>query len=249
MLTDFGKPVCLKRNVISFTVGDFPGEVTLIEEWTHFEVHVKTDSECEKTLWHLVYRAVFHGLEIAAKTHHHSDSDNVPQPAIVCPKHCNYHNIPTPSTLHPATIDNKGKWVCTQSSRYFGQVTTGIIPWLHTLQFEPTTTRLKPLFTATPVNLSDLICFKTTSGRINILEQIGTHYWQLGVLLLEDAAETVTKAIVTKHNHDADAINWEILQKWIQGKGKQPVQWTTLVEVLNDIKLSELANYYVFLHL
>ena len=149
VLTDFGKPVCLKRNVISFTVGDFPGEVTLIEEWTHFEVHVKTDSECEKTLWHLVYRAVFHGLEIAAKTHHHSDSDNVPQPAIVCPKHCNYHNIPTPSTLHPATIDNKGKWVCTQSSRYFGQVTTGIIPWLHTLQFEPTTTQLKPLFTAT----------------------------------------------------------------------------------------------------
>ena len=61
-------------------------------------------------------------------------------------------------------------------------------------------------------------------------------------MLLEDAAGTVTEAIVTKHNRGADAINCEILHKWIQDKGKQPVQWTTLVEVLNDIKLSELAK-------
>ena len=31
---NFGKPTCLKRNIIAFTVGDFPGKVTLKEEWT-----------------------------------------------------------------------------------------------------------------------------------------------------------------------------------------------------------------------
>ena len=90
--------------------------------------------------------------------------------------------------------------------------------------------------------LSQLICFKTRADSINVLEQIGPHYREFGALLLEDAAGAVTEAIVIKHNRDAKAINWEILCKWIEGKGKQPVEWSTLVEVLRDIRLSELAN-------
>jgi len=37
-------------------------------------------------------------------------------------------------------------------------------------------------------------------------------------------------------------INTEILQEWLIGKGKQPVNWTTLVEVLCDIELSALVG-------
>ena len=45
-----------------------------------------------------------------------------------------------------------------------------------------------------------------------------------------------------KHLNDAEEINMEILQKWLSGRGKQPVTWVTLVEVLHDIELSTLAS-------
>ena len=247
VLMDRDKPVCLTRNVILFTIGDFPGEVTLIEQWTHFEIHMRTDPESEGDVWQLVYRAMFHGLAKAAETHHYSSTDNVPQAAIVCPKH---YNLPTP---HPATISHKGKWKCTQSSRWFGQVSTETVPWLnllspHTQQLEPTSTQLPPLPTATltttptSVILPQLICFQTRCSSINVLEKIGTHYWKLGVLLLEDAAGEVTQAIIEQHHGDATKINYQIFQKWIQGKGKLPVEWSTLIQALKDIGLAQLAN-------
>ena len=45
-----------------------------------------------------------------------------------------------------------------------------------------------------------------------------------------------------KHLNDAERINTEILQEWLAGKGKQPVSWTTLIEVLHDIELTTLAR-------
>ena len=90
--------------------------------------------------------------------------------------------------------------------------------------------------------LQQLICFKTRSGNINVLEQIGTHYRELGILLLDDNTGAVTEAIIIKHNRDATTINHEIFQRWIQGKGKLPVEWSTLVELLKDIGLVQLAR-------
>ena len=89
--------------------------------------------------------------------------------------------------------------------------------------------------------MPELIHFKTRSGSINILEQIGSRYEQLGVMLLEDTTGAVTEAII-KCSHDASEINLHIFKQWIQGKGKKPIEWSTLIEVLNDIGLSKLAN-------
>ena len=89
--------------------------------------------------------------------------------------------------------------------------------------------------------LEQLICFKTRSGSINVLEQIGAHYRELGILLLNDTTGAVTESIIIKHCRDATTINHEILQRWIQGKGKLPVEWSTLVEILKDIELVQLA--------
>ena len=128
----YGKPTCLKRNVIAFTVGDFPGKVTLIEEWTHFEIHLKTRPAREGDLWKLVYKAVFKGLEKAAETHHYSNSANIPCATIRCPEQCRDH----PSAPHPATIDREGNWVCTKSTEWFDQVPTETIPWLNLIMEE-----------------------------------------------------------------------------------------------------------------
>ena len=45
-----------------------------------------------------------------------------------------------------------------------------------------------------------------------------------------------------KHLNDAEEINTEILQEWLTGRGKQPVTWATLVEVLREIELTTLAS-------
>ena len=45
-----------------------------------------------------------------------------------------------------------------------------------------------------------------------------------------------------KHHYNAEQINIEILQEWLTGRGKQPVTWATLVEVLRDIELYTLAG-------
>jgi len=45
-----------------------------------------------------------------------------------------------------------------------------------------------------------------------------------------------------KHRGDVEQINMEILWEWVSGRGKQPVTWATLTEVLRDVELSVLAR-------
>lgn len=64
----------------------------------------------------------------------------------------------------------------------------------------------------------------------------------LGTLLLKDDNYAITSSIVEQFQSNAFKINFEVLTRWIQGKGKDPVTWETLVEVLKCIELSQLAK-------
>ena len=118
---DTGAPECLHRNVFDFTVSDFTGHVSLIDHFTHFEVHVHTHSTETAELWKLAHDAVFAGLKKAGKTIGYTD--NTPVPAIVCPAH------PHAAKPHPATV-KKGVWKCSKDSRKFGDFAEGSIPWM-----------------------------------------------------------------------------------------------------------------------
>ena len=72
--------------------------------------------------------------------------------------------------------------------------------------------------------------------------EIGTEYVKFGTFLLDDINGSRVKIMARKHHYNAEEINTEILQKWLTGSGKQPVTWATLVEVLQDIELSTLAD-------
>jgi len=41
---------------------------------------------------------------------------------------------------------------------------------------------------------------------------------------------------------DSEQTSMEILEEWIAGRGKHPVTWNTLIEVIYDIELSTLAR-------
>ena len=133
--------------------------------------------------------------------------------------------------------ERQGKEGLTRSNIRLKHVTdTDILP--HQLHAASTVRSL----TSRPT-LPELLKFKTSSGStVNIFQEIGTCYSALGPLLLKDGTGAVTEAIISNHRRDADAINHEILTQWLWGKGKHPVTWSTLIDVLKDIKLSELAE-------
>ena len=96
---------------------------------------------------------------------------------------------------------------------------------------------------ASKPTLPELLNLKTSSGStVNIVEEIGTHYTPLGILLLNDHTGAITSALVSEHRLNVDEINLDILTRWLQGQGKQPVTWSTLIDVLRDVGLSVLAR-------
>ena len=97
----------------------------------------------------------------------------------------------------------------------------------------------------TKPTLPELLKFTCTDQRVvNIPVEIATKYVQFGTFLLDDETGSRVKIMAHKHLNDAEQINIEILQEWLtqSGRGKQPVTWATLVEVLHDIELSTLAG-------
>ena len=113
-----GTPQCLNRNVIQFTIPDKIGTVSLIDHFTHFEIHINTLLDKEVQLWKVAHDAVFAGLKKAGKTLGYTN--NTPVPAIVCPTH--------PTTPHPATV-KEGGWKCSKMAHIFGSVAEDTIPW------------------------------------------------------------------------------------------------------------------------
>ena len=77
---------------------------------------------------------------------------------------------------------------------------------------------------------------------VSIPVEIATKYVQFGTFLLDDINGSRVKILADKYHSDAEQINIEILREWLNGRGKQPVTWATLVDVLQDIELSTLAS-------
>ena len=90
--------------------------------------------------------------------------------------------------------------------------------------------------------LPELLKFPCKERCINVPEEIGSEYTSFGILLLEDDNGSRIRDIANKHRDDGKKIAIEILQEWLVGKGRQPVTWQTLVEVLKDAGFSELAK-------
>ena len=88
----------------------------------------------------------------------------------------------------------------------------------------------------------ECVRFRGRERRINISQEIGTKYITFGTLLLEERTGERVSALAHKHMSDSEQTSLEILREWFAGRGKQPVTWKTLIEVLDDIELCTLAR-------
>ena len=145
-----GTPECLHRNVIQFTIPKMAGAISLIDHFTHFEIHACTLPKKTAQLWKVVHDAVFTGMKKAGKTLGYTN--NTPVPAIVCPAH--------PDKPHPATVDEDAAWSCSVTPQYFGQLEECTIPWLSLRQ---PTTFPPPSTTQTSLPPSTIQAFPTST--------------------------------------------------------------------------------------
>ena len=90
--------------------------------------------------------------------------------------------------------------------------------------------------------MMELVRFRGRERRINIPQEISTQCHEFGYLLLEDSTGARVRNIAETHRGNPEQINMDILEQWLDGKGKQPVTWETLVEVLSDAELTTLAS-------
>ena len=83
--------------------------------------------------------------------------------------------------------------------------------------------------------------FPVTNGYIDIAVEIGTNYEKFGTLLLEDRKGNIVDSIAKSKHYIPVDITVEILKQWLQGKGREPVAWQTLVKCLRDTGLNVLT--------
>ena len=76
---------------------------------------------------------------------------------------------------------------------------------------------------------------------ISIIDEIGADYQLFGILLLKDKTGARVRALIKQNREDCDAINLEIVERWLQGGG-EPVCWRTLIGILKAVNLTVLAR-------
>ena len=111
LLPHSNTPACLYRNSIRFSIPDFPGHVTLIDTFTHFEVHVHTLPSSMVASFvglqshsHLYRSEASHPLALGY-------NNSIPSAAILCP--CSAGNVRVfmlPQTTERCLDLQQGLW-------------------------------------------------------------------------------------------------------------------------------------------
>jgi hypothetical protein len=100
-----------------------------------------------------------------------------------------------------------------------------------------------PRSRSSKVTLPDLVDFRTRSGDgIDVVRQIGVKYRNFGIFLLNDENGDIVDNIEADCRFQLIEIRKRILLKWLEGNGRYPVSWGTLVTVLRMIELNALAG-------
>ena len=77
---------------------------------------------------------------------------------------------------------------------------------------------------------------------LNIIQRTSTHYENLAMHLLDDDNCEIVDCLKEQCRGNPVEIVTAVYKKWIQGTGRKPVTWQTLVDVLKEIELNSLAE-------
>ena len=179
---------------------------------------------------------------------HHCDSKKYPPKPLSELALINVEDIAAAVKKHKPSIVKPGKIISLTEILGFEPYTSPGVSILQQLfGSQPPSTILQQLFGGQKPNCSqyvsledrptlpELLSFAYAEQKVNIPVEIGTKYFQFGTLILQDVNGTRVSNIEHKYQCDPERINTEIFHEWLNGKGKQPVTWATLSEVICDI--------------
>ena len=90
--------------------------------------------------------------------------------------------------------------------------------------------------------MPDVLNFNAGDRSINIPREVGAKYHNFGAQLLQEPTLAHIDDLERQYQRNGEDINRHILQEWLDGKGRKPTSWATLVKVLSDIGKGELAK-------
>ena len=90
--------------------------------------------------------------------------------------------------------------------------------------------------------MMELLKFKGRTQVLKIPREIGTATTEFGIHLLQDKTGARVCSILESNQHRTEKANQQLLMEWVQGRGKMPVSWKTLVSVLDSAELHSLAQ-------
>ena len=174
---------------------------------------------------------------------HHSDCKEYPTKLLSELALINTEDIAAAVRKHkPCIVDEAGQPILLSEILGFEPYTSLGVSILQQLFGDRISIYSKNVSVADRPTLLQLLGFSCAKKQANIPVEIGTKYIEFGTFILQDTSGAKVKNLEHKYQRDAKRINTEIVREWLNGEGKQPVTWATLIEVLHDIELSSLAK-------
>ena len=90
--------------------------------------------------------------------------------------------------------------------------------------------------------MPELLALQGKDKTIDIVEAIGVQWRVVGIHLLNDESGATIEAIDEQFRGNVQAINLEILKRWLRRKGVRACTWRVLLEVLRKAHCVELAE-------
>ena len=90
--------------------------------------------------------------------------------------------------------------------------------------------------------LTELYQLKSASGKVQVIMGVAPCWYDLGILLNFDKSGTQLEIIKAEYHSEPVPCCRAMFQYWLNGNGRGPHSWRTLIELLEDSNLEVLAR-------
>ena len=258
-------PCCLYRNCVEFTVHDYPGSVMLIDSFDYIEVHLHVDTSAASVVndfaqyCDTVQRGIIEAIRRATYALHY----DYYKPTIGFGCTC---DLPA---FHLAKVrDDNASWICSKKRNKCGHLAENQKVWLESdeerLKTKPSDSSCADSTPEqhqqeSPAAQMPSACEEEESLNADSIPKLH----QLGYLKQNDKIIRVIKRVAVKWedvatqlhfegydidaigrdaNHKTDSACRTMFTKWLEGEGRKPTTWRTLITALNEADLSVVAE-------
>jgi hypothetical protein len=139
--------------------------------------------------------------------------------------------------FHLAAIAaSKDQWICSKDSDEFDDLEQNQLVWIDEIQEKQESS--VSLDSAPKLHQLDLL--ECSGKSLKLIQSIAAKWEQIARRLYFDHHVI---GIITKDCHQqAELACQSVLTRWLNGEGRQPISWTTLITVLDEADLSSVAE-------